>query len=122
MINLDTLQPTQISRDLRGKYLLVYGLPKAGKTTFASKFPNHLICAFEPGTNALQGAMVAPVDSWGDFKGIVSQLRRQENKERFYTICIDTADKAYEACEKYICQQEGVSQIGELPFGKIFAN
>lgn len=118
MINLATLQPTQISRDLRGKYILVYGLPKCGKTTFVSKFPNHLICAFEPGTNALQGAMVAPMSSWADFKGIVAQLKQPQNKEKFATIGIDTADKAWDMCEKAICAQEGVSQLGDIPWGK----
>lgn len=118
MINLDTLQPTQISRDLRGKYMLVYGLAKSGKTTFVSKFPNHLICAFEPGTNALQGAMVAPMGSWADFKGIVAQLKKPTNKEKFATIGIDTADKAWDACEKAICAQEGVSQLGDIAWGR----
>jgi hypothetical protein len=118
MINLDTLQPTQISRDLRGKYILVYGLAKCGKTTFVSKFPKHLICAFEPGTNALQGAMVVPMTSWADFKGIVAQLKKPSNKEKFATIGIDTADKAWDACEKSICTQEGVSQLGDIPWGR----
>ena len=117
-INLDTLQPTQISRDLRGKYMLIYGLPKTGKTTFVTKFPHHLLCAFEPGTNALQGAMVAPMESWSDFKNIVSQLKRPNNKERFHTIGIDTADKAWEACERYICAQEQVNQLGDIAWGK----
>ena len=67
---------------------------KVGKTTFVSKFPNHLICAFEPGTNALQGAMVAPMSNWADFKGVVAQLKRPEAKEKYATIGIDTADKA----------------------------
>jgi hypothetical protein len=118
IINLETLQPTQISRDLKGKYMLIYGIPKAGKTTFLSKFPKHLICAFEPGTNALQGAMAQPMSSWSDFKSVVGQLRKPSIQEKFNTIGIDTADKAWEMLEKHICAQEGVNQIGEIPYGR----
>ena len=67
---------------------------KVGKTTFLSKFPKHLICAFEPGTNALQGAMVQPMSSWSDFKQVVKQLNLEKVQEKFDTIGIDTADKA----------------------------
>ena len=39
MENLLNLEPTSISRDLKGKFLLVYGEAKVGKTTFAAHFP-----------------------------------------------------------------------------------
>ena len=45
-IDLLNLQPTVISRDLKGKYILIYGKPKTGKTTLASKFPKNLLLAF----------------------------------------------------------------------------
>lgn len=118
IIRLTELQPTQISRDLKGKYILIYGLPKVGKTTFLSKFPKHLICAFEPGTNALQGAMVQPMSSWSDFKQVLGQLKDPKVQEMFDTIGVDTADKAWEMCEKHICLQEEVSQIGDIPYGR----
>lgn len=46
MANIDllNLQPQQISKDLRGKFMLLYGLPKAGKTTLASELDKVLIC------------------------------------------------------------------------------
>lgn len=36
MINLLDLQPKKISKDLKGKYILMYGAAKVGKTTFAA--------------------------------------------------------------------------------------
>lgn len=36
----------------------------------------------------------------------------------YEVIGIDTADKAWEMCEKYICIQNNVSQIGDLAYGK----
>ena len=45
MINILELQPTKISRNLKGKFMLVYGEPKTGKTTLLSKLPKSLILA-----------------------------------------------------------------------------
>jgi Holliday junction resolvasome RuvABC ATP-dependent DNA helicase subunit len=47
MIDILSIEPTVISRDLKGKYLLLYGKPKTGKTTMASRFPKNLLIAFE---------------------------------------------------------------------------
>jgi len=120
MINLVNLQPSTISRNLKGKFLLIYGLPKVGKTTFASEIPGHLICSFEPGTNALVGKMIVPMTKWTDFKQVISQLRQPAVQDKFDVICIDTADKSYEMCEKYICQQNGIAQLGDMPYGKAY--
>lgn len=46
-INLLDLQPQVISKNLKGKTLLLFGCEKVGKTTIASKFKNVLIAAFE---------------------------------------------------------------------------
>ena len=118
MLDLMNLQPHQVSRDLRGYSVLFYGDPKSGKTTTATKFPNHLILGFEKGWNAIPGAMALPINSWGDFKKILRQLKQDEVKAKFETIIIDTADIAYDYCEKYICNQKSVESIGQIPFGQ----
>lgn len=46
-IDLLTLEPQKISRDLRGKYVLLYGLPKVGKTSLAAQIDKVLIAGFE---------------------------------------------------------------------------
>ena len=45
-IDLLNLEPTKISRDLKGKYILAYGLPKIGKTSLVASFPKSLIFSF----------------------------------------------------------------------------
>ena len=41
-IDIFNLEPSKISRDLKGKYLLLYGAPKVGKTSFAVQAPRAL--------------------------------------------------------------------------------
>lgn len=117
------IKPHKISRDLRGYSVMFYGEPKSGKTTISSKFPGALLLAFEKGYNAIAGVMAKPMNSWGDFKKVLVELKDPEVKEIFQTIVIDTADIAYALCEKYICSRESdakntYEQISDLPFGK----
>ena len=109
MIDLMNLQPTHISKNLKGKFILLYGLPKIGKTTFLSKIPKTLILSFEPGTNALNNVYAQPIQSWSDFKSAIQQLRLPQLKEKFDIIGIDTADVAYDLCVKHICSTNGGS-------------
>lgn len=125
MLDLLSITPHQVSRDLRGYSVFFYGEPKSGKTTIATKFPRHLLLAFEKGYNAIPGAMAQPVNSWSEFRKVLKQLKDPKVKERFETIIIDTADIAYDLCEKYICQNAkrsdggfGVDAVGDIPFGK----
>lgn len=121
VINLLELQPTTISRDLRDKYLLLYGLPKVGKTTFAAQCPKNLILCFEKGVNFISGAYALDMPKWTDFKAILKQLERDEIKEKFNTITIDTVSIAWTLCEQFICSQNNVKALGDIPWGKGYA-
>ena len=117
-INLLDIQPHQVSRDMRGYSVFFYGEPKSGKTTTATKFPHHLLLAFEKGYNAIPGAMAQPINSWSEFRKVLRQLKDSEVQKKFETIIIDTADIAYDYCEKYICSNAGVDTIGDIGYGK----
>lgn len=117
-IDLLNLEPTKISRDLKGKYIFAYGAAKIGKTSLIASFPKSLIFSFEPGTNALNNIYKVNITSWKDFKLSVKQLQNDKVKEKFDFIGIDTVDIAYELCEQYICNINGVSSIGDIPYGK----
>lgn len=62
--------------------------------------------------------MAAPVTSWSDFKKIIKQLKTEEAHRMYKNITVDTADIAYDLCEKYICAQNGVDSIKEVPYGQ----
>lgn len=120
-IDILAIQPQVISRDLRSKYLLLAGAPKIGKTEFCTMAPDALVLAFEIGTNARPSAMIQKIDTWSTFKLVLRQLEKPEAKAKFSTICIDTVAIAYDLCEQFICAQNGVQKIGDIPYGGGYA-
>ena len=103
MINILDVKPHVVSRDLSGYTTLLYGDPKSGKTTCATRFPKSLLLAFEKGYAALPGVMALPINTWGDYLTALRQLKDEAAKEKFSTIIIDTVDIAATLCDKYIC-------------------
>ena len=118
MIDILSIEPTVISRDLKGKYLLLYGKPKTGKTTMASRFPKNLLIAFEKGYNAIDGIKAVDVNKWSEFRQVLKQLEKPEAREMYDTITIDTTTIAYEMCEQFVCSQNGVQSIRDIPWGQ----
>lgn len=94
---------------------------KTGKTTIASKFPKALLLAFETGYLAIPGIMAQPINKWSEFKQVLKQLKDNKAHEQFDNLIIDTVDIAYDLCEKYICNQEGVDTINQIPYGGGYA-
>lgn len=106
-----------ISRDLRGKYVMLYGKPKSGKTTAACSFPGAILFAFERGYNAIGNAFPYDIMKWSDYKFALRDLEDARTKERFQTVIIDTVSIAWDLCEQYVCAQNGVQKIADIPWG-----
>lgn len=119
-IDLKNLTPTTVSRDLKGKFIFLYGAPKIGKTTLAVQFPKNLLLGFEHGWNVIDGVYAIDVPTWGEFKKYIKQLSEPSIQETFSTVTIDTIGLAYERCEAYICDREGVDKLGDVPFGAAY--
>lgn len=117
-INLLTLQPHKVSRDLSGYITFVYGAYKTGKTTLATQMDKCLLLAFESGYNALPGVIAQDVITWGEMRQIFRELKKPEVKEAFSAIVVDTIDVAADKCKKYICQQNDIEELGDLAYGK----
>lgn len=120
------IKPHQVSRDLRGYSVFLYGAPKTGKTTIACQFPGALLLAFEKGYATIGGAMVQSVNSWSEFKKLFVEFKDPAVKEKYQTVVIDTADIAYSYCEKYICTRESDAKhsyqnVADIPYGKGYA-
>lgn len=117
-IDLLAIKPHKVSRDLSGYITYIYGAPKCGKTTLAAQMNKPLLLAFEPGYHALPGVMAQDVTTWAEMKQIYRQLKMPEVQEVYRTIIVDTIDIAADRCKKYICNQNGIEDLGDLGYGK----
>ena len=117
-IDLLALQPHKVSRDLSGYITYIYGAPKCGKTTLASQMEKPLLLAFEPGYHALPGVIAQDITSWAEMKQVYRQLKMPEVQQTFRSIIVDTIDIAADRCKKYICNQNGIEDLGDLGYGK----
>ena len=116
-LDILSLKPTTISRDLKGKFVCIYSLPKVGKTSMACQFPKNLLLGFEHGWNAIAGAMAVDITKWADYKQVLRQLEQPAAREMYDTITIDTVGLAWQMCEDFVCAQNGVQKISDIPWG-----
>ena len=77
-----------------------------------------LLLAFEPGYHALPGVIAQDITSWAEMKQVYRELRKPEVQQTFDAIIIDTIDIAADRCKKYICNQNGIEDLGDLGYGK----
>ena len=119
----------------RGGYLnktmLLYGQPKAGKSTLVSRLgdEDNKILAFmtEAGDNFLEiykyevpnakGELVNPTQ-WQHFGAMVKELCSTDHD--FKCVAIDTVDNLYSWCSKYVCKKHGIEHVSDLGFGKAY--
>lgn len=118
-IDILSLKPNVISRDLRGKYVMLYGKEKSGKTTAAAQFPKPLLLSFEKGYNAISGIIAQDITKWSDAKMVFRQLEKPEAKEKFQTLIFDTVPIMWDLIEQYVCAQNAVSKIADIPWGQL---
>lgn len=121
-IDIFNIEPSVISRDLKGKYIAIYGREKVGKTTFGAHLPRALFCNFEVGTNFISGVRAQKIGRWSDFKLVLKQLEQPKAHEFYDTVVIDTVGQAYTLCEEFICAQNGVQKLGDVPYGAAYAS
>lgn len=120
-IDLLSLTPHKVSRDLSGYITYIYGASKIGKTSLAVQADNCLLLATERGYNAISGIVAQDITSWADMRLTYRELKKPEVKERFSVLIVDTIDLAAKYCTKYICSQNGVVDLGDLGYGKGYA-
>lgn len=117
-IDIFNLQKTVISKDLSGKYILLYSKPKVGKTSFAAQIKKNLILATEIGTNAIDNLNVVPIMKWSEVKQVLKQLRDPKARELYDTVTFDTISIAADLVEKHVVSREGVDSIRDIPYGQ----
>lgn len=121
-VDIFNIEPSVISRDLKGKYIAIYGREKVGKSTFGARLPRALFCNFEVGTNFISGVKAQKIDKWATFKLVLRQLEQPKAHDFYDTVVIDTVGQAYTLCEEFICAQAGVQKLGDIPYGAGYAS
>jgi len=99
------------------KTMLLYGAPKVGKTTALSQLEDCLIIDTEGGANMIEG-YVETVNSRQD---LIKLLKEAKEGHEFKYVALDTIDKIAVWAEKAVCEEESVSAVQDLAFGKGFA-
>ena len=120
-IDLLQIQPHQVSRDLSGYITYIYGAPKVGKTSLAAQTKDSLLIAAEKGYNAIAGIIAQDVTSWSEMRQVYKELKKDEVKARFKVLIVDTIDLLAKYCTKYICSQQGIAELSDLPYGKAYS-
>ena len=98
------------------KTMLLYGAPKVGKTTALSQLDDCLIIDTEGGANMIEG-YVHSVDSR---KELIQLLKQAQEGHEYKYVAIDTIDKIATWAAQAVCEEESVSAVQDLAFGKGF--
>ena len=97
------------------QYLVLYGLPKAGKTSAVAQLENNLIIDLEGGSKFID-ALAVQARTINDL-GEIAQAIRAKNEEvghNFYKhITIDNATRLEDICMGYACQLYRATELGK---------
>ena len=99
------------------KVMLLYGAPKVGKTTALSQLEDCLIIDTEGGANMVDGYVMEA----NNREHLIEILKAAKDGHDYKYVAIDTIDKVATWAEKTVCQEENVSAVQDLAFGKGFA-
>ena len=85
------------------RFLIIFGKPKAGKTTLASKLDNNLIIDLEGGSEFLEALAVQArsVKDLGDIANAIREEIKSTGKKPYKYITLDNASRLEEICLSY---------------------
>lgn len=111
-----------IEVDTRKFVWTIYSMPKAGKTTFASKFPDAIFIATEAGTKFVEVSQMTNDDgepvvikTWKEFKECVKILCTQDHG--FHTVVVDVIDNAADMCTRHVNLEQSWTHESEGTYG-----
>lgn len=101
------------------RFLIIFGKPKSGKTTLASKLENNLIIDLEGGSEFLEALAVQArsVKDLGDIANAIRESIKETGKKPYKYITIDNATRLEEMCLSYACQLYRATPMGKAYTG-----
>lgn len=111
-------EPTANSRTFQDHIMLLYGAPKIGKTTLASKIPGAYFLPTEPGYHNLM-VRKTRISNWVTFIRFIQKMEKSPNKvESVGCWIIDTADNLAKFCMQFTCGRAGIAHPSDEEWGK----
>ena len=102
------MKKSQSPKNFHDYCFVIYGAKGIGKTSLTAEFENSLNFQWEPWRRNIELYMVPAAGegllTWLSFNKYVQEILKQK---RFTTLVMDTIDKAYEACLKFVCNKRG---------------
>ena len=100
------------------RFLIIFGKPKAGKTTLASKLDNNLIIDLEGGSEFLEALAVQArsVKDLGDIANAIREEIKSTGKKPYKYITLDNASRLEEICLSY-----AATLYRQKPMGKNYS-
>jgi hypothetical protein len=116
-------KPKPRETDFREFKFLIYGAPKSGKSTFASKFPDAIFIPTEPGLKFLECSTITDDDgnpkvvkNWKEIIEAVKLICTTEHQ--FKSVILDTVDNAWDFCSRHVLNERNVEHESDESFGK----
>lgn len=117
IIDLLTVEETDMTCDLRGVKIFIYGNNDTGKTFQSMRFPKPLLLMAEAGGSAIKGNKVL-IGTWSEFTNYVKQLtdtkKLKDMQEKYQTIIIDTTSALVGLAEDFVCKEFNVRDLSEI--------
>lgn len=97
------------------RFLIIFGKPKAGKTTLASRLDNNLIVDLEGGSEFLEvlAVQARSVKDLGDIATAIREEIKQTGKKPYKYITLDNASRLEEICLSYAAQLYRATPMGK---------
>lgn len=97
------------------RFLILFGKPKAGKTTLAAALDNNLIIDLEGGSEFLEALAVQArsVKDLGDIANAIREIKKETGKYPYKYITIDNATRLEEMCMSFAIQLYKATPMGK---------
>ena len=97
------------------RFLILFGKPKAGKTTLVAALDNNLIIDLEGGSEFLEALAVQArsVKDLGDIANAIREVKKETGKYPYKYITIDNATRLEEMCMSYAIQLYKATPMGK---------
>jgi len=97
------------------QYLILYGLPKSGKTSCLAQLDNNLIIDLEGGTNFIDALAIQArtINDLGEIASAIRAKNAEVGHNYYKRITIDNATRLEDICMSYACTLYRKTELGK---------